>query len=192
MHSPHDSTDRRTKLLLRAQGGDSQAFAELYTALSPVVRDFIVSLDGRLCQHEREDLVHEVFLRVWEKLATYRGEASAKTFVLAIAKKAVLKAMCKRQRLPIVYTGDLNHVPSHEPAGARDLDSDEIAPLIEKAMAQLTEAQRQAIELAKIRGVPRPEALRLANCGPNQFANRLRRAAITLRRLLSDLRGIPL
>ncbi|HUW83798.1 MAG TPA: RNA polymerase sigma factor [Phycisphaerae bacterium] len=185
-----DHVDKRTQLLLRAQGGDPQAFAELYAALSPVVRGFIFFLVGQLCPHECEDLVHEAFLVVWERLATYRGEASATTFVLAIAKNVALKDMSKRHRLPVAYAGDLSYVPTRETSGQSELDSDEIAPVIEKAMAQLTEAQQQAVQLAIVRGLPRSEALKLAECSPNQFANRLRRAAITLRRLLSDLRCV--
>ena len=183
----HENADEYTQLLLRAQRGDPRAFAGLYGALSPAIRDFIASLDGQLCPHECEDLAHETLLVVWQKLSEYRGEASARTFALAIAKNIALKHMSKRQRLPVIYTGDLSHVPSHEPASSRSPESDEVTRAIEKAMAQLTEAQRQAIELVRIRGMPRSEALKLASCSPNQFQKRLQRAAESLRQLLRNL-----
>lgn len=187
MSGPEDSTDEYTALLLRAQGGDSQAFANLYAALRPVVSDFVACFGRQPSAYDHEDVIQEVFLRAWGNLSSFRGEASAKTFILAIAKNVALKHMSKRHRLPIAYTGDLSYVSSRDTSGQRELDSDEIAPVIEQAMAQLTETQRQVVQFAIIRCLPRSEALKLANCGANQFQKRLQRALETLRRLLRNL-----
>ena len=86
-----------TRLLLRPQAGDSQAFAELYAALRPVVGGFAASLDRQLSPHDLEDLQEEVFMKVWRELGSFRGDASAKTFVLAIAKNVGLDELRHRR-----------------------------------------------------------------------------------------------
>ena len=190
MRRPLASADECTQLLLRAQRGDSDAFAELYAALSPVVRDFIASLGGQLCRHERDDLVQEVFLRVWVNLATYRGEASAKTFVFGVAKKTALKVVSRRQRLPVVYTGDLSHLPDGRapaaPTGSSTIGPDEILLRIRQAMARLSDAQRRAVEL-DLANNSRIAAAEADNCTPGQFADRLYQARKRLRQMLNGL-----
>ena len=183
----HRHVDDCTQLLLRAQGGDSQAFADLYGALSPTVRDYVFSLNSRLRPQEREDMVQEVFLRVWHGLSGYRREASAKTFLLAVARNVLLKHLSERGRLPLVYTADLSYVPDRsahaEPTGSHRDGPDHLPLMIQQAMAKLTDAQRRAVEL-DLADISRTAAAKLANCSPSQFADRLYEARKRLRKML--------
>lgn len=179
-------SDECTQLLLSAQKGDAQAFASLYAALRPITFDFLAATNARLSPHERDDLVQDVFLAVWQNLLRYRGDASAKTFVLAIAKRLALKALAKRQRFPVASVSDLSGISDLEPPPSQSRDRENIVAMLEEAMARLPAAQREAMEL-HLRGLPRAEARRLANCGPNQFQKRLQRATQSLRRLLRRL-----
>lgn len=186
MRKSHDSTDAHTRLLVRAQEGSPEAFRDLYTALRPMVRDFIASLGDTSCRREREDLVQEVFVRVWERRIAFRREASAKTFTLSIARNIALKHMSTWARLPMICQDDWTDAPG--PPQPDACEQEEVIGIVRQAMAKLTAVQREAIELAVFHGLPRPEALRLAKCSANQFANRLRRGKVQLRRQLSSLR----
>lgn len=162
-----------------------QAFEEFYCAMMPVVRGFIVSIDRRLCPHECDDLTHEVFMALWRRLDSYCGDASAKTFTLAIARNLTLKHLSEQRKQPTVcMSEDMTYIPGEESPNKHGLDTDEISLAIEEAMKKLTEPQRQAIELVWIQGMPRTEALKQAKCSSNQFASRLRRAVKTLRQAL--------
>ena len=188
-------TDHYTKLLLLAQKGDTRAFAELHAALVPSIRRYIISLDGQLSPADRDDLIQETVSAFWQKLHEYRGEASVMTFALTIARNLTLTNMSKRRRSPVVYAGDLSDVLGErelcEQSPSLFLESSESQEEIQQAMDWLTDVQRQAIELAQ-QDISRSEAVRLANCNPNQFANRLWRGVLTLRRLLNDLRCLLL
>ena len=188
--------DNNTQLLLRAQRGDVQAFAELHAALVPLIRNYIASLDGKLSVADHDDLVHETISAVWQNLSEYRGEASATTFAMAIARNLTFKQMSKLQRSKVIYAGGwggiLDERESCERPASLCVEPSEVQARIQTAMAQLTDVQRQAIELDVIRGLPRPESLKLANCNPNQFQKRLQRGMETLRRLLHHLRVIAL
>ena len=183
--------DDHTRLLLKAGCGDVEAFERLHAALHAAVRDYLASLDGSMDYHQRQDLVQEVFFRTWKNASRFADNASAKTFLFAVAKNVLRQELSRRQGLRIVYTEDLDHLAApnvpDEPTNPHQGDPDELAQVVRQAMAKLTEAQRQAVELDQICNLPREEALKLASCTPNQFANRLYRAMESLKRLLSDL-----
>lgn len=174
-----------TRLLLRAQRGDAAAFAQLYTALAPAVRGFAASLDGQLSAHDREDLLQEVFLQTWQSLANYRGEASAGTFILAITRKVVLKHLERGSRRRPRALGDPEH-PCQNNALVEQLARQEAVQAVRQALSQLTDAQRQAVDLLLIRELPRAEAVKQAQCNASQFAKRLERAVRSLGRLLGN------
>jgi RNA polymerase sigma-70 factor (ECF subfamily) len=191
MHGVKGSADACTGLLLRAQRGDGQAFAQLYTGLCPVVGDFAASLDRRLSVHEQEELTQEVFLRVWKNLPGYRAEASARTFILAITRRLLLKELAIRRRRPTLLVGDLRRLAAEDAPGSW-LERQETADAVGQAMAKLTPPQRQAVEFDLSRN-SRTAAARVAYCSPGQFADRLYQARKRLRQMLKGLlRCVPL
>jgi len=180
MHRPTDPEDVCTRLLRRAQKGDTRAFAELYASLRPAVTGFVASVDGHLSAQDQEDIVQEVFLRAWRSLAGFRGEASGKTYILAIARHVVLNELRRRRTHPAVLTPDVEK--SGEPGmsasseGPGCSSAGELADLVEEAIGRLPDKQRQAVELDWLSGLPRRDASRQAGCSPQAFADRLYRA----------------
>jgi len=185
MDRPADSSeDRCTQLLLRAQEGDSRAFAQFCAETYPAVRGFIASLSGQLFPDECEDLAQETFLAVCRKPNAYRQESSAKTYALAIAKHLTLKYL-SRQKKTIVFTGDLGSVVGkrqwHEQRDS--IEFSETLGMIQTAMDQLDDVQRRTIEL-HLSSDSRAAAAQEAGCSPRQFADRLYYARRLLRQLL--------
>lgn len=182
--------EKNTYLLLSVGRGNIEAFRQLYEVLHLAVRSYLASIDNSMDYHEKEDLVQEVFFQTLLKASSFKGNASAKTFIFAIAKNVLRKQLVRRHRLRIVPTHYLDDlVDTHMPGGPENTyqhHRDEISKLLQQAMGKLTEAQRQAVELDQIRNLPRKEALKLANCNAQQFANRLYRGMKSLRSLLRD------
>ncbi len=180
-----------TRLLLKAGRGDVKAFERLYAALWPVVTDYLASLDGSIDYHRRQDLVQEVLFRTWSNLASFRGEALAKTFVFTITKRVLREERLRRAKLAIAYPGDFEQIPgAHAPDGSTAglaLKHIELSETIEQAKARLPEAQRQALELKHVHNLPIKEIAKLAGCGYGQFRDRLYRARKRLKQLLKDL-----
>lgn len=82
-------------LLAKAVEGDDRALAELVRRTQPDV--------WRLCSAlgspgEVDDLVQETYLRALPKVATYRGEASVRSWLLAIARNVCADHVRRRQR----------------------------------------------------------------------------------------------
>lgn len=72
----------------RAAGGDRTAFERLYRA--HVARVFSVCMRMVADSARAEELTQDVFVRVWEKLPTYRGDSAVSTWLHRVAVNVVL------------------------------------------------------------------------------------------------------
>ena len=181
-----------TSLLLKAGRGDVKAFERLYTALWPVVTDYIASLDGSMDLHQREDLVQEALFRTWSNLARFRGEASAKTFVFAIARNVFLKELSRRGKLPTIHVADVDGLAgtyvSDTPTDREDTDLVELRRSIGQAVAKLPRLQREAFQLVCGREISVAEAAKLTGCSYKAFRWRLDAARRKLQESLGRAR----
>ena len=183
------SKDNQTRLLIKACKGDMRAFEKLYMALFPAVHNYLFKLDSSIDYHRRQDLVQEVFFRTWSNLARFRGDASAKTYFLSIARNVLREEQLYRKKHPVTCVGDVSfyadtitaHASTHETIPKHNEDFRRI----KRAMAKLSTSQRQAIYLIDIQNFTKIQAARLAGCSYDQFANRHHRARKRLKKLMA-------
>src|SRR5690606_29174356 len=82
----HDPTDL---LVRRACNGDQHAFEALYQAHYRRVYALCLRLSGDAAA--AEELTQEAFVRAWQKLATFRGEAQFSTWLHRLTVNEVLQ-----------------------------------------------------------------------------------------------------
>jgi RNA polymerase sigma-70 factor (ECF subfamily) len=80
----------------RAVHGDVDAFEAIYCASAPAV----YALCRRMTGDEREarELVQDVFVRAWERLATFRGQSALATWLHRLAVNVVLERLRSARR----------------------------------------------------------------------------------------------
>ncbi len=165
-------------LLLRAQRGDTSAFEEFYDRLLPAVIAFVHSRTGRGAPVE--DLVQEVFARVWEGRTSFESRSSARTYVLGVALNVVRQyrqedraglVALERLDLPDTRTGRCEH----------ELERREILGFLGRARLALTEAQSTAITLVYDQQMTRQEAADALGCTEKALTRRLEKARRKLR-----------
>jgi RNA polymerase sigma-70 factor (ECF subfamily) len=84
----HDSHDHDRELARRASGGDDAAFEELYRAHAGRVHALCLRMTG---SRERAiDLTQDVFVHVWERLASYRGESALSSWIYRLTVNLIL------------------------------------------------------------------------------------------------------
>lgn len=69
--------------LKNALGGDINAFQSLFATFQHQLKSYLYRLLAN--RNDAEDLTHDTFIKAFEKLATFKGEASLKTWVFQIA-----------------------------------------------------------------------------------------------------------
>lgn len=171
--------------MLRYADGDTRGFDAVYGRLAPVVA---------ACQRRwvgdpdlAADLTQETFLRLHHARMRYRPGAPVGPWVLTIARRLSIDALRRRGRglERLTADGALPEPVADEAAdGAAALDPEALMGELRAALETLPAAQREAVALHKLDGLPMAEvALRL---GIKEGAARVRahRGYEALRRLL--------
>lgn len=137
--------DRETELMLRAKAGDAPAFEELYRLFQKPVANYLY----RLCWNRQivDDLVQEVFLRLWRAAPGYEPTAKVSTYIFRIAHNLWINESMKRKEQAIEEAD-----PSAEHDPASGLERAEIQAAVKKAIEALPEGERECLVLSEYNG----------------------------------------
>jgi RNA polymerase sigma-70 factor (ECF subfamily) len=143
-------TDR--ELIARCLAGDTDAERALYDAHVDRVYRLVHRMagDGDLAQ----DFTQETFIRAFERLEQYRGDASLATWLHSIAVSVTLNGMRKVQRIRL-RTTDLSETPLLA-SEARDLPPD-LRTRLFQAIDALSEKLRPVFIMHDIEGYTHEE-----------------------------------
>ncbi len=169
--APDESVD-----VALAASGDGYAFERLYR--SHVAR--IHSLARRMTGPEHADeLTQDVFVRVWEKLDTFRGDAAFGTWLHRLAVNLILSRRTRlgKERLRVADSVMLESQPSRP---ARP----ELAIDFEAAMGRLPDGAREVFVLHDVEGYKHHEIGELLGIATGTSKAQLHRARLLLRKHL--------
>lgn len=85
-------------LLMAAMEGDINAFQQLFAEFQPQLRSFLYRMTAN--RQDAEDLTHDTFVRAFDKLKSFRGDAGLKTWTFRIASNLARDLLRQRQRWP--------------------------------------------------------------------------------------------
>ncbi len=122
-------------------------------------------------RQDAEELTQETFVRACGAALRFRGDSSVKTWVFGIARRALLEA---------ARAGLFDRPPELVDAPAPDEDPDARIDL-ERAIASLGVADREALVMVDVLGFEPIEASRLFGITPEAMRVRLHRARGRLR-----------
>ena len=185
---PHKVTASDEELLARARKGDRGAFSELVDTYQSQIAATVVSMLGP--SQEVDDVVQEVFIRFYQTLDRFRGEASLRTYLTRIAINKTLDVLRRRKRsLARVLSRDDERFRHKEPAtDERDVhDAQERAQLVRAAIEKLPPKQRAVVVLRMIEGYSTEETAEILNLAYGTVLSRLSRALGKLKKVLLPL-----
>jgi RNA polymerase sigma-70 factor (ECF subfamily) len=174
------------ELIAQWQQGDQGAFAALVERWQQPIGRFLAHLVG---DAERvDDLVQEVFLRVYEAGSRYRETGAFSTWLYRIALNAARDAGRRRRHAPLSLVGV--EPRSCWPAPEKVCEQQELAEIVARAVAELPERLRLVLVLRHYEEMPFEEMARLtgtpASTLKSRFTAALERLRHRLRRLGCD------
>jgi RNA polymerase sigma-70 factor, ECF subfamily len=182
-----------TNLMRRVAGRDGEALAELYDLYASRVFGVCVRILSET--QLAEDILQEVFVRVWERAHLFeqsRGSVSA--WLMGITRNLCIDQLRRRQARPQAAEqppGDNpDAVPFEEtltdpqPEVPDQAAANERAALVRKALAALSPEQQQVIELSYFRGLTRREIAKTLKWPEGTVHTRARLALQNLRQHL--------
>jgi RNA polymerase sigma-70 factor (ECF subfamily) len=167
------------ELMRRVAGGDENAFARLYESYRVPVANLLY----RLCFDKArvDDLLQEVFLRLWRAAPGFRGDARVSTYLFRIAYNVWMND--QRKKRPV-------SVPDPEAAGTDDpaaqVARSERLRTVQEALRSLAENDRVILILREYNGLSNEEISEALGIPLGTVKSRLFHA---LRHLGERLRG---
>jgi len=178
-NGPH-AADRA--ILDRLAAGDQAALAALYDRHGRGV----YSLACRIVtdRADAEDVVQEVFTQAWRQASRYDGgRATVTGWLLMMTRARALDRVRARAARPIAAsTADtLPDIPDAGPGTEAEAISSQAAARVRRALDDLPEAQRRAIELAYFEGLTQTDIAEKLNEPLGTVKTRMRSALQKLR-----------
>jgi RNA polymerase sigma-70 factor (ECF subfamily) len=170
-------------LVARAQAGDQTAFRDLYRQHAGRVYALCLRLtgDGR----EAEERTQDVFVRLWDKLRSFRGESAFSSWLHRLAVNVVLneRRTTGRRERRVMPSDDPDAVSGAQPAGPSQ-DRPILSIDLERAIAELPEGARAVFVLYDIEGYGHGEIAELTGIAEGTSKAQLFRARRLLREKL--------
>jgi RNA polymerase sigma-70 factor, ECF subfamily len=166
-----------------AAKGDMKAFEELYNRHHRRV----YSLCLRMLQNtaEAEDLTQEVFIQLYRKIGSFRGDSAFTTWLHRLTVNQVLMHFRKRtvkfEKTTEEGETPVQIVPGTENQGKMPI-VDKIA--LENAIAQLPEGYKNVFVLHDVEGYEHEEVARILGCSVGTSKSQLHKARLKMRKLL--------
>jgi RNA polymerase sigma-70 factor (ECF subfamily) len=158
--------DELTRLAVSAGAGDRVALAAFVRQSQPEV--------WRLCRHLVgprwvDDVTQDTYLRAMPALVSFRAEASARTWLLSIARRAAADAIRREQRRRRLVPRRAEPTADH--AGGIALEA---------LLAPLDPDRREAFVLTQVVGLSYAEAAEVAGVALGTIRSRVSRARAQL------------
>jgi RNA polymerase sigma-70 factor, ECF subfamily len=175
-------------LAQRAAGGDMGAFEQLYERHHRRV----YSLCLRMTQNasEAEDLAQEVFIQLFRKIGSFRGESAFTTWLHRLTVNQVLMHFRKRS-VKLEQTTEEGETPVQIVHGTENPNQmpvvDKIA--LDKAIAELPPGYRTVFTLHDIEGHEHEQIAKMLGCSVGTSKSQLHKARMKLRALLRQQSG---
>jgi RNA polymerase sigma-70 factor, ECF subfamily len=184
--TPSDVRPPKESAVSRAQHGDVDAFGDLYREHAGRVFALCVRMSGD--RIHAQELMQDVFVRAWERLASFRGDASFGSWLHRLAVNVVLTGARtdRRREARVTLAEDLAAVESGGGSSARRQVADPGTAIdIERAIAALPPGARSAFVLHDVEGFSHAEIAELTGLAEGTIRAQLHRA----RKLLMEALG---
>jgi len=172
----------------RAQQGDAAAFEHIYRLHSRRVYSLCLRMAGN--PTDAEDLTQDVFLQLFRKIGTFRGESAFSTWLHRMSVNIVLMRFRKKPKgetsLETVTNQDEDSSGPAKEFGGTDLRLDGVIDRValQAAISELAPGYRAMFVLHYVQGYKHNEIARILGCTTGNSKSQTHKARVRLRELL--------
>ncbi|MGB8506912.1 MAG: RNA polymerase sigma factor [Pyrinomonadaceae bacterium] len=181
--APKPATDY--ELAQASSAGDMSAFETLYERHNRRVYSLCLRMTANTA--EAEDLAQEVFIQLFRKIGSFRGESAFTTWLHRLTVNQVLMHF-RRRGVRMEQTTDDGETPVQIVRGTEDPSRmpvvDRIA--LDKAVGQLPPGYKAVFLLHDVEGHEHEEVARMLGCSVGTSKSQLHKARMKLRILLKQ------
>lgn len=181
------------KLVRLAQAGDLSAFDELVQRYQERIYAAIYHMTAN--HEDAHDLAQESFIKAYQALKSFKGDASFFTWVYRIAINKTINFLKQRKNRSHLSLNDLDFNAEHDPdlvalvsekTPRREVNLTELQEKLNEAMQKLSEDHRLVVTLHDVQGLSHEEISKIMDCNTGTVRSRLFYARQQLQAYLSD------
>ena len=172
-----------SELIAGFLAGDASAFQEMVKRHQSPIRQFLRRLtagDHALA----DDIAQEVFLRMFTRLASFRGDSTLSTWLHSIAYRLFLRHAASDSRLEFVADDDFPETSSPMPSVVSDI-------MIEQMLKHLSINERLMVTLSYSAGMSHSEIADVTGAPLGTIKSHLNRAKRKLAKLMNTENANP-
>lgn len=175
-------TETDNELIAQTLGGDNAAFGQLVMRYQQLATGVAYRICGDLAM--AEDVAQLTFIRIWEKLGTYRPEGNFKAWLCRIAANLTIDTL--RKQKPAADIDDMALAdPGHGPE--RSVVQQERAAAVRAALMRLPTHSRAVLVLREYEGFSYHEIANALDIPLGTVKSRINDARRRLQEELRDL-----
>jgi RNA polymerase sigma-70 factor (ECF subfamily) len=181
--------DQEKNWLEQSRQGDHAAFENLIRSYQNMIHSVTYRMTGSMA--DADDLSQETFIRAFQQLGSYRGEAKFSSWLCRVAMNACLnwrQREARRAEVHQQWAGDALSADTQDDSAAQDEESRRV----QAALDRLPAKQRAAMILTVYEEMNHAEAARALGCSEATVSWRVFAARAKLKRWLKPAsRGSP-
>lgn len=177
------SSETLEAVIVAVADGDRAALERLYRLTSKRLMSIAYHFLGG--GDDAEDILHDVYLTVWQKAATYRaGQSRPMAWLTTITRNRCLDRLRFRVKRPPVSPQSLAEIPDESADALAQVEREENGERLLQCMDRLAEDQRYAVRTAFYGGMTYDAIARSLDVPLPTLKSRIRRALQLMRQCL--------
>lgn len=169
-------------LIERSKRGDRQAFEELVKLYETKVYNVAYRVMGN--HADACDLAQEAFIKIYQALPGFRGDASFNTWLYHITVNVCRDELRRRQRRQVVYIDEtsgngpsvLETADNPVPTPEEELERSQTKELVQECLNQLSDDYRMILVMREMQDLSYDEIAKILDCSLGTVKSRLSRA----------------
>ena len=176
---------KREKIwVINLKQGNKEAFKNLFEEYAK--RIFVFAKGYLKSNEEAEEVVQEVFIKVWNARASINTELSFKSYLFKITYNYIRELFLKKSRENSYKHEILDFAVDFDNRTEERIDYHSLLALVEELIDKLPPRQKEVILLKKKQGLPVKEVSMILDISPRTVEKHLSEALKYLKRGLSE------
>jgi len=174
-------------LMIAVRNGDVEKLGILFDRHHRALFDFFARMTGS--RAPAEDLVQDVFFRMLKYRETFRNDSRFKAWMFHIARNARFDHFRKHQGETLLPDNFTDFVESRSILPPQELEQQQHAQILERAMYKLSEEKREVLVLSRYQDMKYEQIAEVMGCEVGTVKVRVHRALNELRDIFMKLSG---
>ena len=189
-------TESDAEIIEQARRGDSLAWEKLVVRHTKRIYNLCFRFVGRV--DEAEDLTQEVFVKVFRNLGNYNAESGQfVTWMMSVGRNLLIDhyRQSKDDRMTVSVSTDdddelsiLDTLPAGQPSALAELEREERAVLLRRALDRLSPQLKEAVILRDLEELSYEEIEQILKVPEGTVKSRINRGRVELAKSLQKLR----